>query len=292
MKRVRTGTRMAFTLPAFLWFMAAVIVPIFVSIYYSFFEWDGISDKIFVGLANYKEMMGDKIVWRALANSLKMAFWSVLFQLPIGMFFAIILCNKKIKGRNFFRTAYFLPVVLSSALIGILWSQIYDPNYGLLNHLLDKVHLGQFKQLWLGDMNLSLGCVIVAVIWQFIGNYVLIYYMALHDVPEDVVESAKLDGVNPFQMFFQIQLPLIWPVIRLTLILATVNSLKYFDLVYIMTGGGPNSSSEVLATYIMKNAFGSMRMGYANTVAVLLLLLGIFFVVLFNKILTPKKQYD
>nr|WP_317283389.1 sugar ABC transporter permease [uncultured Sellimonas sp.] len=290
MKKVRLGTRLVFILPALIWFCAAIILPVIISIYYSFFDWDGISEKIFVGLQNYKEMINDKIVWKALINSLKMAFWSVVFQLPIGMFFAIVLCNKKIKGRNFFRTAYFLPVVLSSALIGILWTQIYDPNYGLINSFLDKLGLEEFKQLWLGDMKLSLGCVIVAVIWQFIGNYVLIYYMALHDVSEDVIESARLDGVNPLQMFFKIQLPLIWPVIRLTLILAVVNSLKYFDLVYIMTGGGPNSSSEVLATYVMRNGFNSMRMGYANTVAVLLLFLGIFFVVLFNKILAPKQE--
>ena len=118
----------------------------------------------------------------------------------------------------------------------------------------------------------------------------MIYYTSLHDVSEEVMESARLDGVNGIQMFFHIQLPLVWPTVRLTLVLATVNSLKYFDLVYIMTGGGPNSSSEVLATYIIRNAFSSMRMGYANAVAVLLLLLGVFFVVLFNKILTTKQE--
>lgn len=290
MKKVRTSTRLLFILPAVIWLSVIVILPVLVSVYYSFFDWNGITEKVFVGLRNYREMLKDEIVWNALKNSLKMAFWCVILQLPIGMFFAIMLCNKKLKGRNFFRTAYFLPVVLSSSLIGILWSQIYDPNYGLINSFLEKIGLSEWRQLWLGDVKLSLGCVIVAVIWQFIGNYVLIYYTSLHDVSEEVMESARLDGVNGIQMFFHIQLPLVWPTVRLTLVLATVNSLKYFDLVYIMTGGGPNSSSEVLATYIIRNAFSSMRMGYANAVAVLLLLLGVFFVVLFNKILTTKQE--
>lgn len=187
---------------------------------------------------------------------------------------------------------YFLPVVLSSSMIGILWGQIYDPNFGLLNGLLEAVGLKQLQQIWLGDMKLALGCIIAVVVWQFIGNYILIYYTALHNISEDVLESARLDGAGVLKLFRYIELPLMWPVIRLTLILATVNSLKYFDLVYIMSNGGPNHASEVLASYVVKNAFNSMRIGYANTVAVLLLVLGIFFIVLYNKILAPSSASD
>ena len=276
MRKVSPAIRCLFVLPAVLWFCAAIIVPVGMAVKDSFYSWDGITAKVFIGLDNYKELLHDEIVWKSLKHSLEMAFWCVLFQLPIGMFFAVILYNRKLKGRNFFRTAFFLPVILSSSLIGILWGQNF---------------VGSSAQpLWLGDPKSSLGCVIAVVIWQFIGNYILIYYTALHNVSEDIMESAMLDGAKSFQLFTKIQLPLIWPVIRLTLILATVNSLKYFDLVYIMTGGGPNSSSEVLATYVLRTAFNSMRYGYGNAVAVVLLFLGVFFISLYNIILKNKED--
>ena len=279
-------------MPAVLWFFAAVIVPVLMAVYYSFFSWDGVTAKVFIRFDNYRELFKDPVVWKSLTNSLKMVFWCVLLQLPIGMAFSVILFNRKLKGRGFFRTVYFLPVVLSSSMIGILWGQIYDPNFGLLNGLLEAVGLKQLQQIWLGDMKLALGCIIAVVVWQFIGNYILIYYTALHNISEDVLESARLDGAGVLKLFRYIELPLMWPVIRLTLILATVNSLKYFDLVYIMSNGGPNHASEVLASYVVKNAFNSMRIGYANTVAVLLLVLGIFFIVLYNKILAPSSASD
>ena len=289
MRKVSPAIRCLFVLPAVLWFCAAIIVPVGMAVKDSFYSWDGITAKVFLGLDNYKELLHDEIVWKSLKHSLEMAFWCVLFQLPIGMFFAVILYNRKLKGRNFFRTAFFLPVILSSSLIGILWGQIFDPNFGLLNGILNFVG-SSAQPLWLGDPKSSLGCVIAVVIWQFIGNYILIYYTALHNVSEDIMESAMLDGAKSFQLFTKIQLPLIWPVIRLTLILATVNSLKYFDLVYIMTGGGPNSSSEVLATYVLRTAFNSMRYGYGNAVAVVLLFLGVFFISLYNIILKNKED--
>ena len=289
MRKVSPAIRCLFVLPAVLWFCAAIIVPVGMAVKDSFYSWDGITAKVFIGLDNYKELLHDEIVWKSLKHSLEMAFWCVLFQLPIGMFFAVILYNRKLKGRNFFRTAFFLPVILSSSLIGILWGQIFDPNFGLLNGILNFVG-SSAQPLWLGDPKSSLGCVIAVVIWQFIGNYILIYYTALHNVSKDIMESAMLDGAKSFQLFTKIQLPLIWPVIRLTLILATVNSLKYFDLVYIMTGGGPNSSSEVLATYVLRTAFNSMRYGYGNAVAVVLLFLGVFFISLYNIILKNKED--
>lgn len=292
MKKIHPAVRCLFILPAVLWFFSAVIVPVLMAVYYSFFSWDGVTAKVFIRFDNYRELFKDPVVWKSLTNSLKMAFWCVLLQLPIGMAFSVILFNRKLKGRGFFRTVYFLPVVLSSSMIGILWGQIYDPNFGLLNGLLEAVGLKQLQQIWLGDMKLALGCIIAVVVWQFIGNYILIYYTALHNISEDVLESARLDGAGVLKLFRYIELPLMWPVIRLTLILATVNSLKYFDLVYIMSNGGPNHASEVLASYVVKNAFNSMRIGYANTVAVLLLVLGIFFIVLYNKILAPSSASD
>ena len=187
MKKIHPAVRCLFILPAVLWFFAAVIVPVLMAVYYSFFSWDGVTAKVFIRFDNYRELFKDPVVWKSLTNSLKMVFWCVLLQLPIGMAFSVILFNRKLKGRGFFRTVYFLPVVLSSSMIGILWGQIYDPNFGLLNGLLEAVGLKQLQQIWLGDMKLALGCIIAVVVWQFIGNYILIYYTALHNISEDVL---------------------------------------------------------------------------------------------------------
>lgn len=291
MRKVHPAAQAAFVLPAVLWFCLIVIFPVFMSIYYSAFDWDGVTAKVFVGIGNYVEMFSDSIVRRSVSHSVVLALFSVIFQLPLGMFFALLLYNRRVKGRGFFRTLFFLPVILSSSMIGILWGQIYDPNFGLINSALAKLGMASPYPTWLADPKLALGCVIAVVIWQYIGNYMLIFYMALHNVSEDVMEYASIDGAKPLTLFFNIQLPLVWPTIRLTIILATINSLKYFDLIYIMTNGGPNYSSEVLATYVMRSAFSSMRYGYANAVSVLLLLLGILFLLLYNRLLKADQDY-
>lgn len=286
MRKVHPVWRAVFVAPAVLWFCAAVIYPVCMAIYYSMFDWNGITPMVFNGLNNYIEMLRDPSVSRSLINSLKVAFFSVLFQLPLGMSFALLMYNPRVKGRGFFRTLFFLPVILSSAVVGILWSQIYNPNLGLLNALLALLGAQKPFPVWLGDSNLALYCVILVIIWQFIGEYMLIYYMALHNVSIDVMEYASIDGCKPMTLFFKIQLPLIWPVVRLTIILATINSIKYFDLFHIMFNGNNHLvKSEVLATYILRTAFRSMRFGYANTISVLLLVLGVAFLVLNNRLL-------
>lgn len=284
MRKVHPVARIVFIAPAVIWFCAAVIYPIFVSIYYSFFDWDGITAMRFIGVDNYFELVRDPLVGRVVMNSLTIAFFSVFFQIPLGLLLAVVLYNRRVKGRNFFRTLYFLPVVLSSAMIGILWSQIYNPNFGLINAILGRMGV-QSPPVWLGDPNLALGSVIVVLIWQFIGYQMLLYYMALHNIPEELMEAAAIDGATPVKQFFKIQLPLLWPTISITILLVTVNSIRYFDLIWIMTGGGPNYASEVLATYLFRTAFRSLRFGYSSTISVLLLAVGALFVLINRRML-------
>ena len=290
MKKIHPLIRGLFILPALLWFIAVIIYPLLNSIYLSFYEWNGISPKVLIGFENYRELITDSNVHTALKNSLILTACAVGFQLPIGMFFAVILSRGRLKGRDFFRTIFFFLVILSSALVGILWGQIYAPNFGLVNGLFGYLGLPFAGHAWLGSMDTALGSVIVVVIWQFIGNYILIYYMSIQGISEDVLEYASIDGAKGFTLFFKIQLPLIWPMVKITIILATINSLKYFDLIYIMTGGGPNHTSEVLSTYIVKTGFNSMRFGYASSVSVLLFVLGILFLTVINLFLSEKNN--
>lgn len=291
MKKAKLHTRLIYMLPALVLFIAMVVVPVFMSLYNSFFDWDGINPKNFIGLANFKELLTDTQVRGALINTLKLTLVSTFLQLPLGMLIALIVTSKKIRGKKFFQSIYFLPVVLSASIVGIMWTQIYDPNQGLLNVFLDKIGLSSLKHAWLGEPKTALISVVVVMLWFYVGNYVLIYYGALTSIPADILEYADLEGVPPVTRFFKIQLPLIWPTIQLTTLLVIVNSLRYFDLVYIMTKGGPNHSTDVLATVIVQNAFDSMRFGYGSAISMFLFLLGSVFLVVINRMMQREDVY-
>lgn len=291
MKKAKLHVRLIYMLPALVLFIGMVVAPVGMSLYNSFFDWNGINDKIFIGLSNFKEIIHDEVVKNALINTLKMTFVSTCLQLPIGMLIALFVSSKKVKGKKFFQSIYFLPVILSASIVGILWTQIYDPNQGLFNVFLGKIGMENLQHAWLGEPGTALGAVMIVMLWFYVGNYVLIYYSSLQSIPSDIIEYAELDGVLPIVRFFKIQLPLIWPTIQLTTMLVIVNSLRYFDLVYIMTKGGPNHSTDVLATVIVQEAFDSMRMGYGSAISMFLFLLGTVFILIVNKLMKKESIY-
>lgn len=291
MKKIRKSTRIVFMAPTLIFFVGIVVLPVFASFYYSFFNWNGISEKTYIGLQNFKEVLTDELVRNALLNTLKMTFFSTVIQLPVAMVIAIMITNRRIKGRKILQNIFFLPVILSSAIVGILWKQIYEPNYGLINIFLEKIGRSDLQHAWLGEPEVALGAIIAVMLWYYVGNYVLIYFGALESIPMDVLEYARIDGAPPIKLFFSIQLPLIWPTIQLTTMLVVVNSLRYFDLVYIMTKGGPNHSTDVLATVIIQKAFDSMRFGYASAVSMFLFFIGCIFIFIINKIMKKEAVY-
>lgn len=291
MNKMKVRTRVVFMAPTLVFFVGIVVLPVFASFYYSFFDWNGVSEKIFIGFRNFQEVWQDELVKNALMNTLKMTFFSTLIQLPAAMIIALMITNRRIRGRKILQNIFFLPVILSSAIVGILWKQIYEPNYGLLNILLGKIGKSEWQHAWLGEPQVALGAIIIVMLWYYVGNYVLIYFGALESVPMDVMEYARIDGVPPVKLFFLIQLPLIWPTIQLTTMLVVVNSLRYFDLVYIMTKGGPNHSTDVLATVIIQKAFDSMRFGYASAISMFLFFIGCIFILIINKVMKREAVY-
>lgn len=292
MNKMKVRTRAVFMAPTLVFFVGIVVLPVFASFYYSFFDWNGVSEKAFIGFRNFQEVWQDELVKNALINTLKMTFFSTLIQLPVAMVIALMITNRRIRGRKILQNIFFLPVILSSAIVGILWKQIYEPNYGLLNIFLGKIGKSDWQHAWLGEPGVALGAIIVVMLWYYVGNYVLIYFGALETVPMDVMEYARIDGVPPVKLFFSIQLPLIWPTIQLTTMLVIVNSLRYFDLVYIMTKGGPNHSTDVLATVIIQKAFDSMRFGYASAISMFLFFIGCIFILIINKIMKRETVYQ
>ncbi|WP_163580340.1 carbohydrate ABC transporter permease [Gracilibacillus saliphilus] len=259
-----------YVLPAFILIVALIYGPILITGYYGLMDWDGIGAMTFVGLENYTQLIQDGQFWQSAKHSFLLAFFSTLSLVPY-LAISLILAGK-IKGSDLLRKIYLIPMLLSSVAIAQLWVKIYDPNNGMLNSFLTMVGV-ENPPAWLADTNLVLYAIFVAILWQYAGFYIIIYYAALKGIPESLVEAAKIDGANPIQIAYKIKVPLISGVIKVTVVLAIVGSLKYFDLIYVMTGGGPNGASEVIASYMYKKAFDTFDFGYGSAIAFFLLLI-------------------
>lgn len=270
-----------FVLPGLIWFLAIVIVPVVLSVNYSFLDWDGITDAKFIGLANYKDLLSDPMFHKALKNSLYLAAASVFIQLPVSMLLALILALG-IKGEKFFLNSFFIPVIISSTVIAQLWRKIYHPNYGLLNAFL--ANFGIDGSNWLGDAATVVGACLVPMIWQYIGYHMLLYYSSAKGISQDLYEAARVDGASKVQIAFKVVLPMILPMIQASTIFAIVGSLKSFDMIFILTNGGPNHASEVPALIMYHDIFTSNQYGYASAISVVIILECILFTVLVQMI--------
>lgn len=260
-----------FILPALIWFLAIVLLPVIQSTYYSFLDWDGITEAKWCGLENYVDMFSDKWFWQAVGNALWLAAGSVFVQLPLAMILALILAAG-VKGEHIYRTIYFIPVLVSSTVISQLWMKIYNPSYGLLNTLLEAIGLGRFSHEWLADSHTALIAVLIPTIWQYIGYHMLLFYSAIKSISPDIIEAAKVDGATHLQTAIRIILPQIVPMIRASTIFAIVGSLKAFDMIYILTNGGPVHATEVPTLQMYIDIFSNRNYGGASSTAVFLIL--------------------
>ena len=275
MNRVLSNKKavLIFLFPALLLFLLIIVVPIFMSVFYSLTEWDGIGKRMFTGLDNYKNLFynnGDGF-WRAVKNSLIFAGGSVFIQLPISLMLALILA-RGVKGERFYVRVYFIPVLISTVVIGQLWLKIYNPQYGLLNTILNSIGLGRFAGNWLGDTKKVIFAVIVPVLWQYIGYHMLLMYASARSISEEVFEAARIDGANGIQMAFRITIPLMKPILKVCATFAVVGSLKNFDLVYVMTGGGPAGASQLPSTLMVETIFSRNMYGYGSSMAIFIIL--------------------
>jgi raffinose/stachyose/melibiose transport system permease protein len=252
-----------YTLPALLLLLVLVYIPIALSGYYGLMDWTGIGEMQFIGLENYATLMKDEKFWASAGHSFLLGIFSVL-SLLLYLAVSLVLVSK-IKGSDFFRKIYLIPMLLSSVAIAQLWLKIFDPSNGMLNKLLEMFGV-ENTPVWLADPNTALYAIFIPIVWQYAGFYILIYYAALKNVSEEIIEAAKIDGATPLQIALKIKLPMISAVFKVTIMLSLVGSLKYFDLIYVMTGGGPNGASEVMASYMYKEAFELNNFGYASAV--------------------------
>lgn len=279
-----------FMLPALLIYSFVAVLSILMSTYYSLFDWDGIGDKVFVGLKNYIDLfVGNHDGFtKAAQNSLLLAFFAILGQIIPGTILALILA-RGVKGEGFFRTVFFIPVVMSSVVIGQLWSMMYHPSYGMLNSVLKKIGLGSLAHPWLSDTKTALAAVFIVIIWQYIGYHMLLMYSGMKRIPEDIYEAAKIDGAGGLQTAWKITLPLVLPTLKTCMILAVIGSLKLFDLIYVITNGGPLNSTEVPSTLMYRTIFQKNLYGYGSSMAIFIVLECLLLTVVIN--FFKPKQY-
>lgn len=271
-----------FVLPTLLIFCSIVLVPIFISSYYSLLDWNGIGKGTFIGLDNYVEMFTDSRALNSIKNSMLFAAASIFIQLPISLLLALILASS-VKGEGFYRAIYFIPVLISTVVIAQLWSKIYNADYGLLNWLLESVGLSNLAQDWLGKKDTALVASFIPTLWQYVGYHMLLMYAGAKSVSQDILEAAKIDGASRIRTAFSITIPLMRPILKVCLVFSVIGAFKVFDLIYVLTGGGPLFSTEVPSTLMYTTIFDTYRYGYGSAVSVFIILECLVFTVIINK---------
>lgn len=252
-----------FILPALAGTIVFIIIPVICSFGLSFAKWDLINPIRFAGLANYREIFTEPLFFKIFMNTIVFALSTSFLGIIIPLILACIL-NSKIRGSEFFKTAYFLPFITPMIVIGIIWEWIFDPNIGLLSNVLN-LHIN-----WLYDINFAMPALIIVSVWKLIGYNMIIFLSSLSGISNSMFEAAKIDGANAYQTFKNVTVPLLSPTIFFVVIITAISSFQVFDLIYLMTQGGPLDSTNVLVYAIYKNAFEYFNIGKASAIAYVL----------------------
>lgn len=262
-------------------YILPMIVLSFVLVYYciidtvvvSFTDWDGMTDVFhFVALKNYIKMFKDHVFWTSVVNNLIFFVGTVFIQALLGFVLAVLL-KKKLPGSNVFKAIYFMPIAMATSIITAIFRIIMDPTNGALNQFLRAIHLNGFAVNWLGDPKIALVSVIIVNIFQWMGFSMITYYAGLMSLPDDVYEAAKIDGAGFWRTTFSVTLPMLKGTTNVLIILGIVGSLKTFDIVKLLTGGGPGRSTTVMNTYLYEKAFKDFNAGGAASIGVAILII-------------------
>jgi len=273
---------LTFLLPGLCFYLFSVFYPILESLRLSMYQWNGIKDWKFIGIQNYEVLYRDRVFWIAVINNLKYLAIVVGMQVFIGLLVAIMLTGIG-KSRNLIKTLYYIPSIITTIAISQLFRSIYSIEpMGLLNILAVKLSQGQLVKPWLSDIHTVLPAVSIPEGWRFIGLYMVIFYSALIALSNDVIEAGRIDGANQLQLLLYIKIPMIIPVIRMSLIMCLTGALRGFDIPFLLTNGGPGYFSELTTTYMYKKAFSSLQFGYGSSIAVFIVLESFIVVWLIN----------
>jgi ABC-type sugar transport system permease subunit len=259
----------AFIAPAFLLYAVFFIYPFVVSIYYSFIRWTGAGPKQFVGLANYRRLFSDALLWQALSHNLIWVVLGTLMPIAIALLLGALVWRGA-RGLLVFRTIFFLPVVLAEVVVAISWNWIYHPLFGALNQMLTAIGLGSLTRGWLGDPDTALLAVLVTAIWSYFGFAFVIIMAGLQDVNVELVEAAMIDGANAWQRFVRVVMPELRHVLTMVTAYTLINGFNVFVIIFILTQGGPGTATQVIGTYTYRKAFQESDIGYGATLSLVM----------------------
>ncbi|WP_159618133.1 carbohydrate ABC transporter permease [Ruania rhizosphaerae] len=256
-----------FILPTVLLIGGFMIFPLGYSIVMSFFDWNGLTEATFTGLDNYARLIADSGFWGAVQNNGLFLLLFTFFTVSLGFIFAVAI-SRRMKGWRIYRFTFFIPFILVTAVIAVLWAQIYEPTHGILNSALGAIGLESWQQLWLGNPTLTMYSISVIAIWQLSGWTMLLYLGAMEAIDEEIHDAATIDGVSSWQRCWYIIAPLVRRMTIVLVMLQIIAAIKTFDLIWVLTKGGPFYASEVMGTLLYRTAFEQQDFGYASTVAV------------------------
>lgn len=275
-------------LPGILVFVFAILAPICLSVYYGFTDSTGMGEAHLIGLGNYVELFHDSVFGRSLINALFLAIGFICIQHPLAILVAAVLDKLQGKAEGIFRCIYFIPNVISVAVIAYLWKFIYNPDFGLMNNVL-KGFGYQRKINWLSQQN-AIWSVLIVLIWHGFGWGMLIYYTGIKNIDTVLYEAASIDGASWWTIFFKITLPVMKPVIQANVTMAVISALKQMETVYLLTNGGPNNSTQFAANYLYQQAFKAFKYGYGNAIGVVFIIICVLTTVGLNSIFREKRD--
>ncbi len=265
------------SLAPYLWILPAILVygifklgPLIGGIYLALLRWDGIEDPRFIGLRNFDKILNDKLTLMVLGNNVEYAVITVVGKIVLSLFLAIML-NQAFRGRTFYRTGLFMPVVMSFVVIGILWRWLFNTEFGLINNLLENLGLGFLALDWLGDTNIALKSLTLVDIWKWYGFHMVIFLAGLQSIPDELYEAARIDGASVWQQFLHVTLPMLQPVMIVNVTISVMGAFNVFDIPYVMTEGGPANSTNVMALHIFLRGFKFYRFGFSAALSYVLL---------------------
>lgn len=278
-----------FTLPAVIVFTVVVFYPILQTLQKSFYDWDGLSEAIFTGLENYKELFTDDLFYESLKNGIIFALILVIFQMGTATLLMFALMNKKIRCKRFFRSSFFIPVVLSVTVACQLWSSIYDPEFGLINNIFSALGIS-YQQNWLANLDWAIVAVAFVNVWQFTGYQFTIMYSGAKAIPEDYLEAARIDGASNMQINLKILLPMLKDTYRMCFVFAITGGFNAFAHMDLLTGGGPGTSTYTLTYMTFRSAFQVGEYGYGCASAVILVVQCLLATFIINKVFNRKED--
>lgn len=269
-EKFKTGL---FLFPALFIYIIVVVFPTVYSLFLSFCDWNGLGAKKFVGLKNYIQLFtSDSVFYTALRNNIIWIILTICLTVLLALLLALVL-NRSFRGRIVYRAIFYFPYMLSWIIVGIIWKWMYNPNFGLINQVLGMVGLDSLKGAYLSNTKMALYCVFIAALWQGLGQPMLYFLAGLQTLPNDILEAAKIDGAGKINLFFRVIVPMLKETFVIVLATQIIASMKVYDIVYVMTDGGPANSTQTLATYMYNQTFTYSNLGVGSAIATVMVLI-------------------